>query len=194
MKCPSCQSVFSLPVAQCPSCQLTLRDLDIKFGAVPRHSRFVTDFSGRLSRRDVTELRALLRLFNRKFPQSRFSVFLTNQISTGSIGEYAFWLMNRARFGFPEAIGADNFDLLLAVDVQRNVAALIAGYGLEHYVTERDLERALAEAASGFHEGDFFSGIRACVEFMINRMREIIKRLETVDAPRNGGIAPADLP
>jgi uncharacterized membrane protein YgcG len=102
--------------------------------------------------------------------------------------------MNRARFGFPEAIGADNFDLLLAVDVQRSAAVLIAGYGLEHYVTKRDLERALAEAASGFHRGDFCQGIRACVEFMINRMREIIKKLETVEAPRNGGAAPTELP
>jgi hypothetical protein len=105
-----------MPVSQCPSCQLTLRELDSRFGAVPHHSRFITDFSGRLSSRDIAELQALLRLFNRKFSQSRFSVFLTNQISAGSIGEYAFWLMNRARFGFPEAIGADNFDLLLAID------------------------------------------------------------------------------
>ena len=183
-----------MPVPQCPGCQLTLRDLDANFGAVPRHSRFVTDFSGRLSPRDVTALRALLRLFNRKFPQSRFSAFLTNQISAGSIREYAFWLMNRARFGFPEAIGADNFDLLLAVDVQRSAAALIVGYGLEHYITERDLERALAEAASGFHQGHFFQGIRACVEFMIDRMREIIKELETVGAPGNGAAAPTELP
>jgi hypothetical protein len=86
--------------SQRPSCQLTLRELDSRFGAVPRHSRFITDFSGRLSSRDMAELQALLRLFNRKFPQSRFSVFLSNQISAGSIGEYAFWLMNQARFGF----------------------------------------------------------------------------------------------
>jgi uncharacterized membrane protein YgcG len=194
MKCPSCGTVLSMPVSQCPSCQLTLRELDSRFGAVPRHSRFITDFSGRLSSRDIAELQALLRLFNRKFSQSRFSVFLTNQISTGSIGEYAFWLMNRARFGFPEAIGADNFDLLLAIDVQRSAAALVIGYGLEHYVTERDLERALAEAATGFHQGDFFQGIRVCVEFMVNRMREIIKKLEIIEAPRNGAAATTDLP
>jgi hypothetical protein len=38
----------------------------------------------------------------------------------------------------------------------RQSAALVIGYGVEHYVTERDLERALAEAATGFHQGDFF--------------------------------------
>ena len=178
MKCPSCQTIFSSPAPQCLKCKLTLHRLDIQFGAVPRYSRFVTDCSGRLSRRDIAELRRLLRLFNRKFPQSRFSVFVTNQLSTGTIGEYAFWLMNRARFGFAEAVGGDNYDLLLAIDAERSAAALIAGYGLETYITERDLERALAQAASGFHEGDFARGIRACVEVMISRMREVVKKLE----------------
>jgi uncharacterized membrane protein YgcG len=178
MKCPSCQTPFSAPVAQCPNCKLSLQRLDVKFGAVPRHSRYVTDFSGSLSQRDIAEVRTLLRLFNRKFPQSRFSVFVTNQIAKGTVAEYAFWLMNRARFGFPEALGTDNFDLLLAIDVQRNAAALIIGYGLENYISERDLERALAEAASGFHDGDFARGIGVCVEFMMNRMREIAKKVE----------------
>jgi uncharacterized membrane protein YgcG len=146
--------------------------LDIKFGAVPRYSRFITDFTGRLPHRDLAGERSLLRLFNRKFPQSRFSVFVTNQLTGGTIGEYAFWLMNRARFGFAEAVGGDNFDLLLVIDVERSAAALIAGYGLETYISEHDLERALAEAATGFHEGDLARGIRACVEVMISRMRE----------------------
>jgi uncharacterized membrane protein YgcG len=178
MKCPSCQTELSGSVAQCPNCTLTLQRLDVKFGAVPRHSRYVTDFTGSLSSHDIAQVRGLLRLFNRKFPQSRFSVFVTNQIAEGTAAEYAFWLMNRARFGFPEATGNENFDLLLTIDVQRSAAALIVGYGLENYVTERDLERALAEAASGFHDSDFARGICVCVEFMMNRMREIAKKLE----------------
>ena len=178
MKCPSCHEILPAPTSQCLKCRLTLDRLDIQFGAIPRYSRFVTDFSGRLPQRDLAGLRSLLRLFNRKFPQSRFSVFVSSEITGGTIDEYAFWLMNRARFGFAEAVGGDNFDLLLVIDVQRSTAALIVGYGLENYVTERDLERALAEGASGFHQGDFAQGIRACVEVMISRMRDIAKKLE----------------
>ena len=55
---------------------------------------------------------------------------MTSQMPSGPIGEYAFWLMNRARFGFLEAVGGDNFDLLLAIDVERGAAALVLGYGL----------------------------------------------------------------
>lgn len=193
MKCPSCQILLSAPVAECPACKLTLHGLDIKFGALPRHSRFVTDSSGILPRREIGGLRALLRLFNRKFPQSRFSVFVTNQISGGTIGEYAFWLMNRGRFGVLEAISADNFDVLLTIDVERSAAALIIGYGLENYLTERDLERALAEASSGFHEGDFTRGIRICVEYMMNRLREIIKKLEAPKLSEDLPATPVDL-
>jgi hypothetical protein len=52
----------------------------------------------------------------------------------------------------------------------------------------------MAEAATGFHQGDFFQGIRVCVEFMINRMRETIKKWEIIEAPKNGAAAPTDLP
>ncbi len=194
MKCPSCQTIFSAPAPQCPKCKLTLHRLDIQFGAVPRYSRFVTDCSGRLPRRDIADLRRLLRLFNRKFPQSRFSVFVTNQLSAGTISEYAFWLMNRARFGFAEAVGGDNYDLLLTIDVERSTAALIAGYGLETYITERDLERALAQAASGFHEGDFAQGIRACVEVMMSRMRAIVKKLEETKTAEETPATTSDTP
>jgi uncharacterized membrane protein YgcG len=194
MRCPSCHDIFSAPAPQCPRCKLTLLRLDTKFGAVPRYSRFVTDFSSRLPHRDLAGLRSLLRLFYRKFPQSRFSVFVTNQLTGGTIGEYAFWLMNRARFGFAEAVGGDNFDLLLVIDVERSTAALIAGYGLENYITERDLERALAEGASGFHEGDFTRGIRACVEVMISRMRDVAKKLEDGKVTEEIPDGPANLP
>jgi uncharacterized membrane protein YgcG len=147
-----------------------------------------------LPHRDVAEICRLLRLFNRKFPQSRFSVFMTSQMPGGPIGEYAFWLMNRARFGFLEAVGGDNLDLLLVIDVERGAAALVLGYGLEDYLTERDLERALAEAASGFYPGDFTQGIQVCVEFIMNRMREIAKKLEESTLVENMPADPGNLP
>src|SRR5438552_2007193 len=180
MKCPSCYMTFAAPVEQCPKCKLTLRHLDLKFGAVPRHSSSVTDLTRRLSRRAVSELRTRLRLFNRKFPQCRFSVFLTNQIPGGSISEYTFWLMNRGRFGSVEAVAERNFDLLLVIDAETATAALCIGYALEGHVTEHDLERALAGAAGGFHTGDFASGIRTCAEMIMNRLREIVKKLEAI--------------
>jgi uncharacterized membrane protein YgcG len=170
---------------ECPNCRLTLRRLDTKFGALPRHSLYLTDRSGTLSLRAIKELRALLGLFQQKFPQSLFSVFIVGRVANGSISEYTFWLANRARFSSVEAGAGENFDLLLGIDLQARAAALLVGYGLENYLSERDLERALARASSAFHAGDVARGIRVCVEFMIDRMREVARDVEKHGPPKS---------
>ena len=157
---------------------MTLRRLDMKFGALPLHSRFLTDRTGRLPLRAMAEVRDLLRLFNRKFPQSLFSVFVSGAVQGGTISEYTFWLANRARFSSMEAVEGENFDLLLGIDTQARAAALVIGYGLEHYVTERDLQRALAKSASAFYAEDYVRGIRSCVDFITNHMRDLVKAIE----------------
>jgi uncharacterized membrane protein YgcG len=178
MKCPACRTVFSGPVPQCPTCKLSLLRLDAKFGAVPRHTRYLSDRSGRLPLREIKKLRALLQIFEKKFPQSLFSVFVTNGVPSGLISEYAFWLANRTGFSSIEAVAGDNFDLLLGIDVEAGMAALIIGYGLENYLTEDDLQAALAVAENAFRAGDFSRGIRECVESVMNRMREIARASE----------------
>ena len=178
MKCPSCRTAFATPVPQCPKCQLSLRQLDARFGTVPRHTRYLTDRSGQLSLREIKKLRGLLKIFEKKFPQSLFSVFVTNQVQDGSMSEYTFWLFNRARFSSIESVEGGNFDLLLGIDLEAGAAALTIGYGLESYVTDEDLQAALAGAQSAFRAGDYFLGIRESVAFMMNRMREIAKKQE----------------
>lgn len=178
MKCPSCGAPFATPVAQCPKCQLSLRQLDARFGTVPRHTRYFTDRSGRLPSREIKKLRGLLEIFEKKFPQSLFSVFVTDHVQGGSISEYTFWLFNRARFSSFEAVESDNFDLLLGIDLEAGAAALNIGYGLENYVTEDDLQAALAVAQDAFRAGDYPRGARECVTFMMNQMREIAKKHE----------------
>lgn len=178
MKCPSCGSPLIAPAPQCPSCKVSVRQLDAKFGTPPRRTRYLTDRSGRLPLREIKKLRALLRIFEQKFPQSLFSVFVTDQLRNGSISEYIFWLANRARFSSIDAVGENNFDLLLGLDLNAGAAAITIGYGLEHYLSEKDLHAALAVAQSAFRAGDYPRGIGECVEFVMDRMREIAKANE----------------
>lgn len=178
MKCPSCGTPFATPVPECPKCQLSLRQLDARFGTVPRHTRYVTDRSEHLPLREIKKLRRLLQIFERKFPQSLFSVFVIEHLQNGSISEYNFWLFNRARFSSIEAVEGDNFDLLLGIDLEAGAAALNIGYGLENYVAEDDLQAGLAVAQDAFRAGDYPRAIRECVTFMMNRMREIAKEHE----------------
>jgi uncharacterized membrane protein YgcG len=193
-KCPSCGDPITGPALECPMCNLSLRRLDAKFGTTPRRTKYLTDRSARLPLRTIKKLREELRIFETKFPQSRFSVFITDQLRGGSISEYTFWLANRARFSSIEAVGADNFDLLLGIDLHAGAAALTIGYGLEEYIGEDDLHSALAAAKDAFAAQDFALGVRQCIEFMTERMRDIarnIEQLTTASAPASPAI-PSD--
>jgi uncharacterized membrane protein YgcG len=191
MKCPSCGSPLIAPAPQCPNCKVSVYQLDAKFGAPPRHTRYLTDRSGRLPLREIKKLRALLRIFEKKFPQSLFSVFVTDQLQDGSISEYTFWLANRAHFSSIDAVGGRNFDWLLGLDLSAGAAAITIGYGLEHYLNEKDLQAALATAQSAFRAGDYARGIRECVEFVMDRMREVAKAHER-HSPTSNSVTSAD--
>ena len=173
MKCPSCRTTVTPPAERCPSCKFALRKADAKFGRPPWHSRYLTDRTGRLLLSEMPKLRGELALFEKKFPQSLFSVFITELSPGASVTEYAFWLANRGRFSSIEAVGSANFDLLLVIDAVAGTAAFTVGYGLEKYLQEGDLEDILTAGAPAFREGDLAGGILICIDRTVQRMREI---------------------
>ena len=172
MKCPSCATRLTQPEVRCPSCRIALQKLDLKFGMVPRHSRYLSDRSGTLALTEMEEIREALRLFEKKYPQILFSVFVSELPPDGSASEYAFWLANRARFSSVEKVEAENFDMLLVVDVTTKTAALTTGYGLEKHVSEEDLQDALEAAANSFSEDELADGIQVCIDFLVRRLRK----------------------
>ncbi len=171
MKCPSCATSLPAPVARCPECKFSLQRLDMKFGMVPRHSRFLTDRTGRVPLSDVEQLRGQLRIFEKKFPQVLFSVFIDDLPKDTSASDFAFWLANRARFSSVEKKEGENFDLLLVIDLARASAALTAGYGLEPSVPEEDLQAALEQLAGPLRAGKVGDGVRALLEVLIRNLR-----------------------
>jgi uncharacterized membrane protein YgcG len=173
MKCPSCAYVLAAPADRCSQCKFSLSRMDMKFGLVPAHSRFLTDRSGKLPLEEMEQLRAALRLFQKKFPQTLFSILLVELSPETPVAEYAFWLANRAKFGSVEKKLGDNFNLLLVIDLMTNSAALTIGYGLEPYVHESDLQQVLDALAAGVRERDLATGLRACIESLTQRLREL---------------------
>jgi len=170
MKCPSCAHPFDQAVERCPHCKLSLQRLDMKFGIVPAHSRFLSDRSGKLPIEEMTQLRAELRLFQKKFPQSLFSIFITELPRATSVTEYAFWLANRAKFSSGEKTLGENFNLLLVIDLAGSNAALTAGYGLERHVPEQDLKAVLDDLAAAMRDGGLAAGLRASIESLTRRL------------------------
>lgn len=187
MKCPSCLKPLEAPVPRCPECRLSLQRLDTKFGLVPAHSRFLTDRTGQLPLDEMNQLRAALRLFQKKFPQSLFSIFVMELARGTSVTEYAFWLANRAKFSSAEKTGGENFSLLLVIDLAGKAAALTVGYGLEPYVSEQDLKSILDDFANGMRDGGLADGLRACIDSMTRRLRE----LSANPRPAERALAPA---
>jgi uncharacterized membrane protein YgcG len=171
MKCPSCATPLQAPPDRCPKCKLSLQRLDMKFGMVPRHSRFLTDRTGRIPMSEIEQLRAALRLFEKKFPQILFSIFVDDLHAGTSVSEYAFWLANRARFSSLEKKHGENFDLLLVIDHATRSASLTTGYGLEDHVSEHDLQLVLDELAGPLREGNVAAGIHALLEALIRLLR-----------------------
>ena len=184
MKCPSCATPLEFAPARCPVCKLSLQRLDVKFGMVPRHSRYLTDRTSRIPMSDINQLRAALRLFERKFPQILFSVFIDDLDEDFSVAEYGFWLANRARFSSLEKKHGENFDLLLVVDLATRSASLTAGYGLENHVSENDLQVALDELAAPLRQGDVGAGIRALLETLTRTVRVRARESGHTEDPR----------
>ena len=173
MKCPSCGALQEKPEPRCPQCKLTLQKLDIKFGIVPASSRYLSDRSEKLPREEVNKLRAALRLFQKKFPQSLFSILVTELPNNTSITEYAFWLANRSRFSTVETRFQENFNIVLVVDLTANAAALNVGYGLEPHIPEEDLRKVLDEFAEAFRqENDLAKALHVCIDSLTRHLRE----------------------
>jgi uncharacterized membrane protein YgcG len=143
----------------------------MKFGMVPRHSRYFTDRAGRIPMAEIEQLRAALRLFEKKFPQILFSVFMDDLHAGPAVSDYAFWLANRARFSSLAKKHGENFDLLLVIDLATPSASLMAGYGLEDHVSEDDLQLVLNELAGPLRAGNVAAGIRALLEALTRLLR-----------------------
>ena len=133
---------------------------------------------------EISQLRAALRLFEKKFPQILFSVFIDDLDEGTSPSEYAFWLANRARFSSLEKKHGENFDLLLVIDLTTRSASLVAGYGRENHVSEHDLQTALDELAGPLREGDAPAGIRALLEALIRMLRARARESGHREKPR----------
>ncbi len=184
MKCPACGAVLDAPAAACPECRFTLHRLDPKFGTLPLRNRYLTDRAQALSLEEVARLRELLQRFENRFPQSLFSVFVTDLPPDTNVREYAFWLANRAHFSSVESEAADNLDLLLVIDPAHHAAALTIGYGLEEFVTEENLRDALAAAENALRRNQLERAIRICV---VHMTRHLCKASRTAERAHKFG-------
>ncbi len=188
MKCPSCAQPLDPPAPRCPHCKLSLHKLDARFGLVPAHSRFLSDRSSTLTLPEMQQLRAQLRRFQRKFPQSLLSVFVIELPSETPVNEFAFWMANRARFTSADRTRGENRNLLLVVDIANHSAALTVGYGLETFVPEAALQEALDQFAAAYANGNLARAIATAIDSLAQQLSDLALQAEKTEKETTCGI------
>ncbi len=171
MHCPSCQKEVPETAPACPHCGFCDAVAFAKFGAAPRYTAHVTDTTyAELTQLEGLRIKRHLSHFEKKFPQARFSVFMTSLLPGWRIEEYAFYLLNRCSFQAPTCRGGENRVVLMTIDLASRQANLAVGYGLEDYLSRDDLLAALEKASPHLLR-------RRYVPAVASAMRETARRL-----------------
>ena len=177
MKCPACQAVLTEEVAACPECGFNYESLEETFGRYPTLKGSLSDMVRALPSRQAAKVRSHIRGFVRQFPQLAFNVLLASVPSSEPIAKYAFWIFNGAGICSHLHKGGLNFHTLLVIDVEHQRANLSVGYGLEPFISDDDLRRALTVAEAPLREKDYATAILAVLE----KAREIFhERCEAI--------------
>ena len=161
MRCPACQNPVIENDTVCRHCGFTLEAADRHFGIPPATTKPVTDLVQVLSGSEKRKLeRAAQRLLNR-FPQVDVAVVLAAVPPEIPLGVYLFWMFNRGQFSSASESGGANRLVLFCIDTTNHRAAAMAGYGLEPFLPEAQLQLCLNVHAQTSQRDGLAAGIAA---------------------------------
>ena len=161
MKCPHCQADLTEEVTACPRCQFHYDRLGDTFGRMPTLSAALSDMPHLLTRGESAKIRRAIKQFARRFPQLEFHVLITAVSSSEPLAKYAFWIFNGSGICSHLHKGGLNFHNLLVIDTENRRANLSVGYGLEPFISEDDLARALHAGASFLKDALYADAVMA---------------------------------
>lgn len=177
MQCPYCQSPLLEDSPACPRCGLTLEKAGAFFGTAPRLIRGVSDSAGVLAAADVRKIKRAIVQFERRFPQTGFTVAFMELPADSPGATYAYWVFNRSNPAGELNQGCENRHLFLLVDTAGGGAWMTVGYGLEPFIGERHLQQCLERTRTPFAAGEYASGVIALLGEAESVFREVIGTL-----------------
>ena len=145
--CPSCQSRIAPGQPACAACLFSLEELDRRLGIPPQLCGPVADPLKRLPSSSVRRITSQIDRIERRFPQVRVAVALQEVPHNVTLPVFTFWLFNRGGFSSSVDRGAENFLVLLLIDLTPSAAlktSAMIGYGLEPFLSNEDLASCLA--------------------------------------------------
>jgi uncharacterized membrane protein YgcG len=178
MRCLYCHREAHEDLARCPECGFALQQVRELLGVSPALDPGVSDLQGVFTKREVRQLKSRLADFERKFPQSTFSVVTSEHPSPSlPFSIFAFWLFNTSGICKKLNTGGNNHDLLLTLDAPRGVACLTAGYGLEPFVGQEPLSFIVEQAKKEFESGAWLAGALTIIDQAEKTLAEICSNL-----------------
>lgn len=146
-------------VDACPRCGFTAAACLDRFPyEPPAFSRYIDPeehLSPKMRRKADRSIRKLERLF----PQITFHVCLLSLADGVDAREFGYWLFNRcAPVG---VLGEQNrpYSMLLVIDQRSRTAAITIGYGLDSFLDDYVLGKAITDGAALMADGDYGLGI-----------------------------------
>lgn len=192
MHCPYCQKPVAEESACCAACGLDLEKLDSVLGIAPIIAAGLNDRGGMLRGAESRQIKLAISQFCDRFPQIRLAVVFEETTAVVPLRTWSWWLFNRGNFSAALDIGFVNRDLLLAIDPARRQAALTIGYGLEPFVSARDLTAALDAGASALAACEWADACGQILATLDKAMVTIISRMPQTYGVPIPLLAPAD--
>jgi len=148
------------------------------FGSVPRISDGISDPPGAIKESSARRIKAASRELSIRYPQTNFSVVVSNLPKDPSNVVYAIWIFNES--GIAKGLNREwnNFDILLTLDPAFGRASLMVGYGLETFLSEARLAAIVAEGQPDFAAENYGEGIEKVIEATSNALADIFESLE----------------
>lgn len=170
--CPGCHATLQELVNECPFCSFTAMKCVSKFPYTPPPLTRFMDPQGRLSARDCKVASKKIDLLEKRLPQVRLFICITSLEKNTDVREFGFWLFNRAK---PEIVmepDARTHGILLMVDRSSRAASLTVGYGLDTFIDDVLLVRALKESERALKEGRYGEAFAKLAAKLLDVLRE----------------------
>lgn len=188
MRCPACQHTVLEHEQGCAGCGFSLDALSAVMGIPPTLGTPLADLAGALSggaRKAVLRAAGLL---HQRFPQLSFAAVLMDVPAEVPLAVEAFWLFNKGSLFSAVERAGDNHGVLLLVDVPRDRAVAMIGYGLEPFVSEVVLEVCLTAAGGSLRRGLHGAAIEVFVRELERQLSDLVRELPRAFGYAEGGL------
>lgn len=177
MRCPACQKSVLEHENACGGCGFSLEALSAMMGIPPTLDAPLADLAGALSAGERKAVLQTVSQLHQRFPQLSFAAVLMDVPAEVPLAVEAFWLFNKGSLFSAVERAGDNHGVLLLVDVPRDRAVAMIGYGLEPFVSELVLEVCLTAADGSLRRAQHGAAIAAFVRELERQLSVIVRDL-----------------